>query len=757
MFTIEAIMKLWEARSVHVRLSSVTRRGKTYQYAQLVESVRREDGLPVHRVVANLGRVSDPVQLENLKAAFVANRAGQRLTPVTAATAEPALETARLRRPLAILRYLDVAVVVAMLQELGLRADLARLLPQEESDVAPERIITALLVQRCLEPQSKLAAVRWFPRTALPELLGVSFTQFNNTRIHRVLEQLETIEHDLMRSMSRCAFEQHGRFATMFLDLTDTWFTGEGPGLGKQGKTKEGMYRKKIGIALLCNEQGHPLRWEVVEGNSAEGPQMLQVMRTVQQVPWLEKIPIVCDRAMGRTVYICEMLDAGVQFITSLLSPEFDSYGVKLPCAGLYDLAPAKTRGELEDCAAAAAERVRSTGLEQLSDNLFYADLGVVECPSDRTKPKEQRTTPSEALRIGLSLLEGIASGKFATCSAAARSEGLHPQRGLQYRFLARLEPDIQQEVLAGRVDGCSLDRMLKIAQTKEKEEQRVAFNELLRETPSYQGPYTSHCSPDSEQQATGPRQVRCVAYFNPEIFARQRWLAQNTVNELQSLVQQLNQRLSDPRNRLLPRTALRSVEDRLRQHDLLTIFEVKTETVATDGHEYQRLELIQNEELWRRRRSFDGFTVLVAHREVTRSAAELCRTYRAKAAVETDFQVIKSLIKLRPVRHRTDAKVRAHVTLCMLALYVQRELTLKLKKEGISAGLALEELEPCRLSLHGGSNARGDAYVLPHPSREQTAILRRLGLTRLVDPRELRVALTPRSEFVSTEVEEVA
>ncbi len=101
---------------MHVRLSSVTRRGKTYQYAQLVESFRREDGLPIHRVVANLGRVTDPVQFENLQAAFVANRAGQRLAPVSASTAE---RTTGLRRPLAILRYLDVAVVVAMLQEWG--------------------------------------------------------------------------------------------------------------------------------------------------------------------------------------------------------------------------------------------------------------------------------------------------------------------------------------------------------------------------------------------------------------------------------------------------------------------------------------------------------------------------------------------------------------------------------------------------------------------------------------------------------------
>ena len=211
---------------MQVRATTLHRGNKTYQYAQLVESYRRQsDGLPVHRVVANLGRITDPVQLENLKAAFAANRTGQRLEPVVAMTAT---QPARLRRPQAILRYLDIAVVVALLEELGLTEELSRLLPKEESDVAPERIVTALVAQRCLDPQSKLHAVRWFPRTALPELLGVSPAQFNNTRVHRVLEQLESSEHELMRALSRRAHEQHGRFATMFLDLTDTWFVGDG-------------------------------------------------------------------------------------------------------------------------------------------------------------------------------------------------------------------------------------------------------------------------------------------------------------------------------------------------------------------------------------------------------------------------------------------------------------------------------------------------------------------------------------------------
>jgi hypothetical protein len=148
---------------------------------------------------------------------------------------------------------------------------------------------------------------------------------------------------------------------------------------------------------------------------------------------------------------------------------------------------------------------------------------------------------------------------------------------------------------------------------------------------------------------------------------------------------------------------------------------------------------------------------VLVAHTKVEGSAAELCRTYRAKNAVENDFHVIKSLVKLRPVRHRTDAKVRAHVALCMLALYVQRELTLKLAKDNISTELALEHLETCHVNLYAGRGMGGDAYVVPLPSREQTRVLKRLGLTRLVDQREVGLALRPRSEFVPTGPQEGA
>jgi transposase len=736
---------------MQVRATTLRRGNKTYQYAQLVESYRRQsDGLPLHRVVANLGRITDPVQLENLKAAFAANRTGQRLEPVVA-------QTARLRRPQATLRYLDVAVVVEMMRTLGLTEELARLLPKEQSDVAPDRIVTALVAQRCLDPQSKLHAVRWFPRTALPELLGVSPAQFNNTRVHRMLEQLESSEQELMRALSRRAHEQHGRFATMFLDLTDTWFVGDGPQLARRGKVKEGMVKKKIGIVLLCNEEGHPLRWQVVQGATAEAPAMLQTMRTVQQVPWLEKIPVVCDRAMGRSAYIREMLDADIRFVTSLIRPEFDSYGVKLPSETLLDLAVARSHDELGACAKQATERARKTALQQLSNNLFYTDLGVVECPVDETQVQGTPVSCSEAMRLAHCLVESVACRKFATHAAAARSMGLSAEQGHRYRNLTKLDADQQEQVLSGQVEQHTFNRLLEVANLEDDEQRRARFAELTEQAASPRdvklSVTSSRASARNQRSAPSrPRRVRCVAYFNPEIFVRQRWIADTKVRELGSLVERLNERLANPRCRLTTKGAVRTVEDKLRHHDLLDAFEIEVESGTC-----AKLSLTRNEVQWQRRRSFDGFTVLVAHTSVDASAAELCRTYRAKNAVETDFHVIKSLVKLRPVWHRTDAKVRAHVALCMLALYVQRELTLKLAKDNISAELALEHLETCHVNLYAGRGMGTDAYVVPLPSREQTRVLKRLGLTRLVDQREVGLALRPRSEFVPTGPQEGA
>lgn len=54
-------------------------------------------------------------------------------------------------------------------------------------------------------------------------------------------------------------------------------------------------------------------------------------------------------------------------------------------------------------------------------------------------------------------------------------------------------------------------------------------------------------------------------------------------------------------------------------------------------------------------------------------SAEDTVRTYKSLGQVEQAFRCIKSLdLQVRPIRHRTEPHVRAHVFLCMLAYYVQ-------------------------------------------------------------------------------------
>ena len=57
-------------------------------------------------------------------------------------------------------------------------------------------------------------------------------------------------------------------------------------------------------------------------------------------------------------------------------------------------------------------------------------------------------------------------------------------------------------------------------------------------------------------------------------------------------------------------------------------------------------------------------------------SAADAVRNYKALANVERAFRALKTVdLKVRPIHHRLESRVRAHIFLCMLAYYVEWHL----------------------------------------------------------------------------------
>lgn len=74
---------------------------------------------------------------------------------------------------------------------------------------------------------------------------------------------------------------------------------------------------------------------------------------------------------------------------------------------------------------------------------------------------------------------------------------------------------------------------------------------------------------------------------------------------------------------------------------------------------------------------SLDGVYVIRTNvPEQQMSAPETVRNYKALADVERAFRSLKSVdLKIRPIHHRLENRVRAHIFLCMLAYYVEWHL----------------------------------------------------------------------------------
>lgn len=67
-----------------------------------------------------------------------------------------------------------------------------------------------------------------------------------------------------------------------------------------------------------------------------------------------------------------------------------------------------------------------------------------------------------------------------------------------------------------------------------------------------------------------------------------------------------------------------------------------------------------------------------------TASAAQVLSHYRRLLGVEHRFRVLKDFIRLRPVYHFTEARVRGHIAICVLAAVIEALIDKDLKSAGI-------------------------------------------------------------------------
>jgi transposase len=116
-------------------------------------------------------------------------------------------------------------------------------------------------------------------------------------------------------------------------------------------------------------------------------------------------------------------------------------------------------------------------------------------------------------------------------------------------------------------------------------------------------------------------------------------------------------------------------------------------------------------------------------------SAIEAVAAYKQLNEVERGFSHLKDLLELRPVYHRSDERVQAHVFVAALALLLDRALEKSLRAAGsqLSSPFAWQALEMIRcVEVELGERHK---ICVTRGNRHVAEVLRAVGITRLDPP----------------------
>lgn len=278
-----------------LRLHQRNKDGKQHSYWSLVETARTPDG-PRQKTLCYLGELNSSAQSRWLKTIEVFNEQGEttqlKLFPSDVPppvddpeVAQVLVEKVRLERTRAFGACL-------LGWELWKQLQLDRFFEQTVDGLGGEvpwsRVAAVLAINRLCAPGSELAIEqRWYPSTALDDLLGIEEGKINDTRLYRCLDRILPQKTKLERHLKQRYGELFGaEFDVLLYDLTSTYVEGAAE---KNPMMRRGYSRdhrpdcEQMVIALIVNQEGFPFSYETFDGNRADVSTLEVILRMVER------------------------------------------------------------------------------------------------------------------------------------------------------------------------------------------------------------------------------------------------------------------------------------------------------------------------------------------------------------------------------------------------------------------------------------------------------------------------------------------
>src|SRR5215510_4564545 len=319
-----------------------TKDGKDHTYWSLTESVRTPEG-PRQRTLCYLGELNSSAQARWLKTVEVFNEQGEaqqlKLFPshIEAPADDPQvvrvlLDRVRLER---CRQFGACWLGLELWRRLGLDRFFAEAIDEESSDVPWSGVAAVLAINRLCAPGSELAIEeRWYPSTALDELLGIEAGKINDTRLYRCLDRLLPHKTKLERHLKQRYGELFdAEFDVLLYDLTSTYVEGAAE---KNPMMRRGYSRdhrpdcEQMVIALIVNSEGFPFSYETFDGNRADVSTMETILRMVERKYGKARRIWVMDRGIVSEENLAAIRRRGGQYLVGTPRSQMKQFEAEL-------------------------------------------------------------------------------------------------------------------------------------------------------------------------------------------------------------------------------------------------------------------------------------------------------------------------------------------------------------------------------------------------------------------------------------------
>jgi len=255
--------------------------GEDYAYWELVRTVRTAAG-PRHETVAYLGKLDTEEarrqygwsDIDALLEGCEPDLQLRLNLPGVPAAIEPEWRRINVRgvRVERIREFGRVWAAMAVWRRLGLHRLLRDALPSGQERVAWDLVACVLAAGRfCAQASELSVAERWYESTVLPDVLGVSSDQINESRLYRGLDQLLGSKDAICRHLQERWGAWFGTGCDFLLyDVTSTYFEGaadENPKAARGYSRDNRSDCKQVCIGLVVTREGLPVGYEVFAGN----------------------------------------------------------------------------------------------------------------------------------------------------------------------------------------------------------------------------------------------------------------------------------------------------------------------------------------------------------------------------------------------------------------------------------------------------------------------------------------------------------